>query len=177
MSSDGDPVTNSDSVEELSLEAHLVAQVSDLEARLRTVSAAYKAKSDEIEATKARLERGASLREELRRGEIVAALFEPVENLLRAIQPLGPVAPEAAHGLGMVHSQFMTALRTLGLEEVGAEGEQFDPNLHEAIHSQPVAEQERDNTVLSVFSFGYRNGRQLIRPARVIIGTYSMPTA
>ncbi|GDX79158.1 protein GrpE [Deltaproteobacteria bacterium] len=173
MSSDADGVTKSDTETDSSPEAKLAAQVADLEARLRSVSAAYRQQSDEIKATTERIERNARLREEVRRGEIVAAIFEPVENLHRAIQPLGPVAPEAAHGLAMVHQQFMTALRGLGLEEVGTEGERFDPNVHEAIHSQPVLHAGQDNTILSVFSVGYRNGKQLIRAARVVIGVYS----
>jgi molecular chaperone GrpE len=173
MAGETDGVTNSDSETEVpgeeSVEARLSAQVLELEARLRTVSAAYKQKSDEIEATKGRLERNAAVREEVRRGEIVAALFEPVENLHRSIQPLVGVAPEAAQGLTMIHQQFHAALRGLGLEEVGAVGEKFDPALHEAITSQPTDDPGQDGVILNVFSVGYRNGRQLIRPARVII--------
>lgn len=176
MSNEGEGVTKSDSEPaQVSAEEKLAAQVAELEGRLRSVSAAYKQKVDEIEATKSRLERNAAVREEVRRGEVVAALFEPVENLHRAIQPLKAISPEEAAGLAMVHQQFMTALRGLGLEEVGQAGERFDPSLHEAILSQPVAEPERDQTVLQVFSAGYRNGRQLIRPARVIIGVYTAP--
>jgi molecular chaperone GrpE len=173
MAGEQDGVTISDSEDgELSgesAEARLAAQVTELEARLRTVSAAYKQKADEIEATKSRLERHAALREEVRRGEIVAALFEPVENLHRAIQPLVGVAPEEAQGLTMIHQQFHAALRGLGLEEVGVVGEKFDPALHEAIASQPTTDPAAEGTVLNVFSVGYKNGRQLIRPARVVI--------
>ncbi len=175
MSGEQDGVTDSDSIDG-SLEAQLAAQVLELEGRLRTVSAAYRQKSDEIESTKTRLERNSALREDIRRGEVVAALFEPVENLHRSIHPIVAIAPDAAAGLMMVHQQFLTALKALGLEEVGREGERFDPSQHEAIHSEPVADQESDNTVLRVFSIGFRNGRQLIRPARVVIGVYTEPT-
>lgn len=174
MSNEGEGVTKSDSeAAEAGAEEKLRSQVAELEARLRSVSAAYKQKADEIEATKTRLERNALLREEVRRGEVVAALFEPVENLHRAIQPLKVVSAEEAAGLTMVYQQFMAALRGLGLEEVGVEGERFDPNLHEAIASEPVADKAQDQLVRRVFAFGYRNGRQLIRPARVVIGVYS----
>ncbi len=173
MGGESDGVTNSDSEQpeaaEESAEARLGAQVHELEARLRTVSAAYRQKTEEIEATKARLERNAAIREEVRRGEIVAALFEPVENLHRGIQPLLNVAPEAAQGLTMIYQQFHAALRGLGLEEVGVVGEKFDPSLHEAITSQPTDDPAQDGMILNVFSVGYKNGRQLIRPARVVI--------
>lgn len=177
MSAKDDGVTNSDTErgESAPNEERLQAQVAELEARLRSVSAAYKQKADEIEATKSRLERNSALREEMRRGEVVAALFEPVENLHRAIAPLHAVAADAAAGLTMVHQQFMAALHGLGLEEVGVAGEKFDPTVHEAIFSEPVADAAQDSVVLRVFSAGYRNGRQLIRPARVVIGVYTAP--
>lgn len=149
--------------------------LAEIEARLRAVSAAYKDKCDEIESTKQRLARQASVQEELRRGEVVGALFEPVENLHRAIANVRAAAPEAANGLQMVHHQFMTALRDLGLEEVPGEGHRFDPTLHEAIATQPVLEREHDGKVVQVYAAGYRIGKRLIRAARVIIGEFREP--
>ncbi|MFZ5478366.1 MAG: nucleotide exchange factor GrpE [Myxococcota bacterium] len=151
--------------------AALEAKVAELEARLRAVSAAYKQKQEEIEGTKERLARQASIQEEIRRGEVVASLFEPVENLHRSLEALKGQPVEG--GLRMVYQQFMEAMRKLGLEEVPGAGAPFDPNLHEAIATQPVDTKERDNTILTVFSAGYRIGNRLIRPARVVIGSYS----
>jgi molecular chaperone GrpE len=152
-------------------------RVQELEARLRTVSAAYKEKADEIERTKERLSRQAHAQEEIRRGEVVSSVFEPVENLHRAIAQLRTSAPDSAHGLEMVHQQFMQALHKLGLEEIATVGTRFDPSVHEAIASQPVAEAAQDNTVVQVFSLGYRIGTRVIRPARVVIGAYTEPAA
>jgi molecular chaperone GrpE len=151
--------------------AVLEAKVHELEARLRAVSAAYKQKSEEIEATKERLARQAAIQEEIRRGEVVASLFDPVENLHRAIGALKGHPEES--GVRMILQQFMDALHKLGLEEVPGVGAPFNPNLHEAIATQPVDAKEKDNTVLTVFSAGYRIGNRLIRPARVVIGSYS----
>jgi molecular chaperone GrpE len=158
-----------------SVDESLAQKLADVEARLRAVSGAYKQAKEEIETTKTRLERNAVIREEIRKAEVVSTLFEPVENLQRCIGSLTGVAPEAAQGLGMVHQQFMAALSALGLEEVGAEGQRFDPNQHEAILSQPVPDPSADGLVLSVFSKGYRIPSRVIRPARVVIGVYSPP--
>jgi molecular chaperone GrpE len=73
----------------------------------------------------------------------------------------------------MVYQQFMGALHKLGLEEVPGAGAPFDPALHEAIATAPVAEADQDGVVQSVFSAGYRIGTRLIRPARVVIGSYA----
>lgn len=146
------------------------ARIAELEARLRTVSAAFKQKQDEIGLVKERLTRHAQMQEEIRRGEVVADLFEPVENLTRSIDAVKGHPAEA--GLRMVHQQFMAALHKLGLEEVAGVGAKFDPTVHEAIATRPVADRADENKVLSVFSSGYRIGTRLVRPARVVIGSY-----
>ncbi len=145
-------------------------RASDTEARLRQVSSAYRQKVEEIDSIKDRLSRQAAVQEEIRRGEVVESLFEPVENLHRALETVK--GSQAEGGLRMVHGEFMTALSKLGLQEVPGVGSKFDPNLHEAIATMPVTDARADNTVVTVFSAGFRIGNRLIRPARVIIGAF-----
>lgn len=146
--------------------------VQRLEARLRTVSAAYRTQQDEIAAIRTRLERQAAAEAERRRGEVVATLFEPAQNLRRSIKALekAEVPEEYVSGLNMTLHQIMEAFHRLGLEEVPGKGAKFDPNLHEAIATTPVTDPALDGVVLDVFSTGYRIGNRLIVPARVIIG-------
>lgn len=152
-------------------DASLRAQVAALEARLRTVSAAWRQQQDEIASTKERLARQAALKEELRRGEVVGILFEPVENLRRAKDAIQRAAgADAVSGLDMVLHQFLDAFKKLGLEEVPGKGSRFDPTLHEAISAIPVADPALDGAVLEVFDTGYRIGSRLLKPARVVIG-------
>jgi len=155
--------------------AELQSRVQELEARLRTVSAAFREKQEEIHAVRDRLQRQAAVQEEIRRGEVVASLFEPVENLHRSIESVKGHSVEV--GLRMVYQQFLDALKALGLEEVPGVGSKFDPNVHEAIATAPVGEAARDNTIVSVFSTGYRIGSRLVRPARVVIGSFTAPVA
>ena len=77
----------------------------------------------------------------------------------------------------MVYHQFLDSLKRLGLEEVPGVGSRFDPSVHEAIATAPVTDPGADNSVVNVFSAGYRIGSRLIRPARVVIGSYSAPVA
>ncbi len=150
--------------------ADLTARFSENEARLRQVSSAYRQKVEEIDSIKDRLSRQAAVQEEVRRGEVVESLFDPVENLHRSLESVKGTAAE--DGLRMVHQQFMTALGRLGLQEVPGAGHKFDPNLHEAIATMPVTDVSQDNVVMNVFSTGFRIGTRLIRPARVIIGAF-----
>lgn len=157
-------------VEVVDVPAGPEARIAELEARLRTVSAAFKEKQDEIQNVRDRLHRQALLQEEIRRGEVVTTLFEPVANLHRSLDAVKEHQAEA--GLRMVYQQFMDALRKLGLEEVPGVGTKFDPSLHEAIATRPVATEAEENVIVEVFSTGYRIGSRLVRPARVVIGSY-----
>jgi len=174
---DGEPEVAEDSAGAALVDdpvATLEARVAELESRLRTVSAAYQQKQEEIQSVKDRLARQAAVQEEIRRGEVVLALFEPVENLHRSIEALSQ-APETQAGLRMVHQAFLVALRGLGLEEVPGVGAPFDPSVHEAIATAPVPDPAQENRVVAVFSAGYRIGSRLVRPARVVIGSYTEP--
>ena len=148
--------------------AEVSARAEENEARLRQVSSAYRQKVEEIDSIKDRLSRQAAVQEEIRRGEVVESLFEPVENLQRSLDTVKGTPAE--EGLRIVQLQFLAALHKLGLQEVPGVGTRFDPNIHEAIATMPVTDAAQDNVVMNVFSAGFRIGARLIRPARVIIG-------
>lgn len=60
------------------------------------------------------------------------------------------------------------AFEKAGIVEIVPEGETFNPELHEAMVTQPSAEHV-PNTVLQVVQKGYQLNGRLLRPARVIV--------
>jgi len=60
------------------------------------------------------------------------------------------------------------ALEKAGLTEIVPQGEQFNPELHEAMMAQPSAEHV-PNSILQVVQKGYQLNGRLLRPARVIV--------
>jgi molecular chaperone GrpE len=62
-------------------------------------------------------------------------------------------------------------LGKFGIERVGEAGEEFDPNIHEALmHVQAeLPEGATATTVVQVLQPGYRNGDRLVRAARVSV--------
>lgn len=60
------------------------------------------------------------------------------------------------------------ALEKAGLSEILPQGEQFNPELHEAMLAQPSA-QHVPNSILQVVQKGYQLNGRLLRPARVIV--------
>jgi molecular chaperone GrpE len=55
-----------------------------------------------------------------------------------------------------------------GLTRIGAVGERFDPNVHEAVLQQPTSEVEPDQ-VSMVLRSGFRIGERVVRPAQVAV--------
>lgn len=155
----------------------LQAELDATTARLKTVSAGYLKVQDEMAAFKARLERQASLKEQILKGDVVSKLFEPLENLRRSIDALerAGVDKELLGGVNATHKGFLDGFKGMGLEEIGAQGERFDPNYHEALTTMPVDQAALDDKVVQVFSAGYRVGTRVIRPARVVVGAYTAP--
>ena len=60
------------------------------------------------------------------------------------------------------------ALERAGVTEIVPQGEQFNPELHEAMVMQPSAEHV-PNSIVQVVQKGYQLNGRLLRPARVIV--------
>ena len=73
-------------------------------------------------------------------------------------------------GLKMVQGMFGNFLRDFGVEEVPAEGKVFDPNVHEALSSEP-SDTVPDHTVIRVQRRGYKLKDRLLRPANVVVSS------
>ena len=72
-------------------------------------------------------------------------------------------------GLKMINSDFVKAMDELGVEEINAVGEKFDPNLHEAVAEESSDQEE--GTILKQWQCGYRIGGKLLRPATVVVSS------
>ena len=91
-----------------------------------------------------------------------AAAFLPVyDSLERALK--APCSDEAYQkGVEMTMNQLKDVLNKLGIEEIPALGEKFDPNCHNAVmHVDDDSVEE--NTIVEVFQTGFRTGDKIVR--------------
>ncbi len=72
-------------------------------------------------------------------------------------------------GIEFIHKQFLAALDDLGVQELGKEGETFNPSIHEAIKDIETDEKDKDHTISKVLRKGYKMKDKVIRPAQVEI--------
>ncbi len=107
------------------------------------------------------------------KAEVLRDVLPVLDDLERALSAAG-LDPEGdsddglAHGVLLVFRSLRDSLGRHGIEAVDPSGERFDPNLHEALSTQP-AEGVESGTVVETMQKGYRLGEQLIRPARVVV--------
>ncbi len=71
-------------------------------------------------------------------------------------------------GVEMTYNQLHKAFEKLGIEEINPMGQEFDPNLHNAIRQVEDGDFE-ENTVCEVYQKGYKLGDRLVRPAVVAV--------
>jgi len=76
-------------------------------------------------------------------------------------------------GLQMVYRGFRETLSREGLQKIEVIGQEFDPNLHEAISRVPAANSQEDNLVVQELQKGYKMREKVIRPARVTVARES----
>lgn len=88
--------------------------------------------------------------------------------MLSANGPQGASVDSLKTGVTMISTQMRSALNDAGLEEINAEGQVFDPNLHEAVSHQPSADVPEGN-VLQQLRKGYKLRDRLVRPATVVV--------
>src|SRR3970040_1095026 len=69
-------------------------------------------------------------------------------------------------GVWLIYRKFQAVLENAGVREIAADGQPFDPKLHEAISEGPGD----DGKVACVVQKGYTLGDRVIRPAMVIVG-------
>lgn len=98
--------------------------------------------------------------------EVIAAMLPAIDNLERAIDAAAKHEGGEAlvDGVRMTLSTLLDSLKRFGFEEVPALGEEFNPELHNAVMREST---DDPGKVLEVFQKGYRVKDKIIRYAMV----------
>jgi len=99
--------------------------------------------------------------------DVLKGLLPVLDNIERAVQFCDVSDPEKVfEGFRIIYAQFVGALENIGVTEIKAEGEPFDPEVHNAVLHEEN-EDYPDNTVAEVMQKGYIKGDRVIRPSMV----------
>src|SRR3954451_2968930 len=102
------------------------------------------------------------------KGGLVRELLPVVDNLERALASAEESEQHLAEGVRLVHSELVGVLQRNGIESFDPTGEPFDPEVHEALSTQP-ADGGDPGTVVGVMEKGYKLNGTVLRPARVVV--------
>src|SRR5512141_2167097 len=119
----------------------LERQVAEKDKLAQEYLAKYRQAAGEFEESRLRLRREISKDIERARREVLADILDVVDNLDRAIDSAakGASAEAILQGIEMVRRQFLSKLEGLGVTRITADGESFDPALHEAVTTVPAS--------------------------------------
>jgi len=117
---------------------------------------------------KKRVERDQSQQMQDTTGRIVKKFLPVLDDMERAIKakPHHGEGHHWAEGIELIYKKLQDILNAEGVQEILAEGQQFDPTKHEAL-TQEASDQHQSGEIIEVIQKGYMIGERVIRPALV----------
>jgi molecular chaperone GrpE len=141
-------------------------QVQEVQARFDQLRQQLQRETDE---TRQRLNRSADERATGEKAKFIESLLPALDNLNRAAASVDASREVILEGIRSIATTFEAALTNAGVEPIQSVGEEFNPELHEAVDTEETGS-EMDGKVIEEYSRGFRMGDRLLRPARVKVG-------
>lgn len=153
-----------------------IARVQELEAQLAET---VKKEQDlllrtraEIDNIRRRTEQDVEKAHKFALEKFAKDILNTIDNLERALAAPGNAEEECVKalfdGVELTLKELLATVARFGVEPVGAVGETFNPDLHQAISMQPVDGFE-SNQITTVLQKGYLLNGRVIRPAMVMV--------
>ncbi|MEW6469001.1 MAG: nucleotide exchange factor GrpE [Bacteroidota bacterium] len=159
--------------EEKKTEADGQKQIAELESKVRELNDKYLRLYSEFEnyrkrTAKERIELIRAAGEDVFR--MVLPLIDDMERAIRANESASDLNA-VKEGFQLIYNKLKTTFTSRGLEEMKTLGEDFNPDLHEAITNAPAPEEAMKGKVIEVVEKGYMLNGKVIRFAKVIVGS------
>lgn len=101
--------------------------------------------------------------------KLAKAILPALDNLERALTVEAEHSEQLLKGVEMVQKDLLKALKENNIAEIEADGQKFDPNLHQAVQTVPADDDHPADTVVKVFQKGYILKDRVLRPAMVVV--------
>jgi molecular chaperone GrpE len=108
-------------------------------------------------------------------------MLDVADNLQRALQAIKPEQVEAdpalknlVVGIEATERQIMSVFERFGVKKIEAQGQRFDPNLHQVVNEIDAPDKEA-GTILHVLQTGYMIHDRLLREAMVAVAKGGTP--
>ena len=160
-----------DELEELTLEEQVDAlQISldEMTAKAEEYLDGWQRARAEFANYKKRVLRDHTDIRQVARGEVIKLFLDIADDLERALQekPGNGEGATWADGIEIIFQKLRTRLESEGIKPMNPMGEEFDPNIHEALMKEESEEYE-SGQIIEVMQEGYWIGDKVLRPALV----------
>jgi molecular chaperone GrpE len=157
----------SEEIQEMDVEA-LLAELEVQQQKSEEYLDGWQRERAEFTNYKKRMERERDLQRHNIKGNVIRGYLEILDDLELALKnrPTDDEGASWSEGIELVYRKFLALLEAEGVEPMQADGQQFDPNLHEAISQEPNDDFE-SGQVIEVVRNGYLIGERVLRPASV----------
>ena len=153
------------------------AQVSALKAQLEERTSQYMRIAADFENYRRRNSKEREEQEVQIKRNTISELLPVIDNFERAraqIKPQTEAEMTIHKSYQSVYKQLVDCLKRLGVSAMRAEGQEFDPNLHEAVMREPT-DQHPEGTVMEELVRGYTIGDRVLRHAMVKVAAAPDP--
>lgn len=149
------------------IEKEMCTELEEKENLLKEKEERYLRMYAEFENYKKRTEKEKQNTALYAKADVVEMLLPVIDSMENAIA-IETADENLKQGISLMFEQIRIFLEKNGVEEIGKVGEEFNPELHEAISIQEV-ENANSGEIISVFRKGYKIKDRIIRHAMVIV--------
>lgn len=153
--------------EENKIQAELETKLNEKQKELDDINDRYKRMYAEFENYKKRTAKEKETQYNSIMSDIITSLLPVIDNLEMALNAQTEDS-NYKQGIELVYKQFMNTLEKNGVEQIKAEGETFDPSLHEAV-SSVIDENLGEKEIKQDLRKGYKIGSKVIRHSMVVV--------
>ncbi len=148
-----------------------ISEVDDLKAQLDEMEDKYLRASAELTNMNNRFRNERQTMQKYRSQDLGKKLLPAIDNLERAvaIEVEGEQNESLKKGVEMTLESLRSAMQEEGIEEISAQGETFDPALHQAVQTAPATEDQPAETVVEVLQKGYKLYDRVLRASMVVV--------
>lgn len=122
----------------------------------------------EFENFRHRSEKEKSSMYEMGAKSVVEKILPVIDNFERGLEHAPQEGDPFADGMRMVYKQMLTELENLGVKPIEAVGNDFDPNIHNAV-MQIASDEYESGKVAQELQKGYMYRETLVRPSMVAV--------
>jgi len=100
----------------------------------------------------------------------VLPVIDDMERALKSMETAGDISKSAIEGMELIYKKLYSIMEKTGLKPMNAQGQPFDPELHEAITQFPAPSPDMVGKVVDEVEKGYLLNDKVIRFAKVVVG-------